>query len=153
MSCISNSNHACLQWTPLTSPSVHDGDIIPMIAALQLFPYSHDLPVTHLDRTRAWRTSQLTPMGGRVIFERLSCTSAARTNDRNGNDHDKSVYVRINVNDGIVALPGCDSGPGKSCPLEEFLELVSKRGEEVGDFRQVCGLSSDAADRITFLHQ
>ena len=95
-------------------------------------------------------------MGGRVIFERLSCSSTS-TGDRNDHHGEtkqhRNIYVRINVNDGIVALPGCDSGPGKSCPLDEFLELVSKRGEEAGDFRQVCGLGPDAADRITFLHQ
>lgn len=128
-----------------------------MIAALRLFPSSHDLPITHLDRTRTWRTSQLTPMGGRIIFERLRCTSTSTGNTNNPNNENtnqhRNIYVRINVNDGIVALPGCETGPGKSCPLEDFLELVSKRGEEVGDFRQVCDLGPDAADRITFLHQ
>ncbi|KAI9787880.1 MAG: acid phosphatase pho5 [Peltula sp. TS41687] len=137
---------------PLFFSFVHDGDIIPMIAALQLFPSSHDLPVTHVDRNRTWRTSQLTPMGGRVIFERLSCRSTS-TSHRHQDKQDNNIYVRINVNDGIVALPGCDGGPGKSCPLGDFANLVRKRGEEVGDFRQVCGLGPDAADRITFLHQ
>lgn len=119
-----------------------------MIAALNLLPSESHLPITHVDRNRTWRTSQVTPMGGRIIFERLVCgksSSAAGTV--------KDAYVRINVNDGIVALPGCDSGPGHSCPLSKFLERVKRRGEEVGDFREVCGLGPDSPDRITFLHQ
>ncbi len=62
-------------------------------------------------------------------------------------------FVRINVNDGIVALPGCFSGPGSSCPLEGFVSHVRRRGEEVGDFRKLCGLGEDAPNRITFLPQ
>lgn len=105
-------------------------------------------------------------MGGRIIFERLSCSSPASASPSSlssspassGKDHEnekdtENVFLRINVNDGIVALPGCDSGPGRSCPLQSFLEIVRKRGEEVGNFGSVCGLPPDAADRITFLHQ
>ena len=63
------------------------------------------------------------------------------------------TFVRVNVNDGIVAIPGCDSGPGSSCPLDEFAEWVSKRGEGFEKFGRICGLAEDSAERITFLHQ
>lgn len=62
-------------------------------------------------------------------------------------------YVRINVNDGIIALPGLISGPDSSCPLGEFLALVKRGGEGIGNFKDICGLSEEAPDRITFLHQ
>ena len=100
-------------------------------------------------------------MGGRVILERLACP-ASQNCWSNAPFYPNHVYcdpvrddyfVRINVNDGIMALPGCESGPGRSCPLDEFEERIKRRGEELGDFRNVCGLGNDAKDRITFLHQ
>ncbi|KAL8908545.1 MAG: hypothetical protein Q9207_000755 [Kuettlingeria erythrocarpa] len=131
---------------------VHDGDIIPMLAALDLFPSRKPLPVTHRPHSRAWRTSQVVPMNGRIIFERLTCDTLPQSfpsTDANASER----FVRVNVNDGVVAFPGCSSGPGSSCPLEDFLALVRRRGKNIGDFRQTCGLDEDAPARITFLHQ
>lgn len=85
-------------------------------------------------------------MGGRVTFERLVCGSSAETSPSN------NVFVRVNINDGIVPLSECSSGPGSSCPLTEFLHFVRRRKEEVGDFAEVCGLDGDVG-RITFLRQ
>lgn len=84
-------------------------------------------------------------MGGRIVFERMTCSP---TKNKNG-----GIFVRFNVNDGIVALPGCQSGPGHSCPLDHFMEHVKERGVLGGDFREVCGLGSEVADRPTFLKQ
>ena len=119
-------------------------------------------------------------MSGRIIFERLAClpdngihnyqavSNLKRRPLKNSHQSrqlplqqsqlDESAqngtFVRININDGIVALPSCsNSGPGSSCPLDEFLAHVRRRGEEVGDFRELCGLGPEAPDRITFLHQ
>lgn len=141
--------------------SVHDGDIVPLLAALDLFPQSPDLPTTHVLANRTWRTSQVTPMGGRIIFERLACP--VRQNCwSNAPLYPNHVYceppkddffVRVNVNDAIVAIPGCNEGPGRSCALEDFARRAKKRGDEIGDFGTICGLSEDAAKRITFLHQ
>lgn len=131
---------------PMYFSFVHDGDIVPLLSALGLFPDAHDLPVTHVVDDRKWKTSQATPMGGRIIFERLSCSPDPETKEM---EH----FVRINVNDGIVALEACNSGPGKSCPLEKFREYVDKRVTEAGDFREVCGLGNDVPDRPQFLRQ
>ena len=87
----------------------------------------------------------LAPMHGRIIFELLSCKTDTQSSP--------GEFVRLNINDGITAIPGCDSGPGKSCPLAEFAARTRKRGEEVGNFSELCGLDGDAAERITFLHQ
>lgn len=148
-----------------------------MLAALDIMHSTSLLPVTHRPAFRKWRTSQVVPMSGRIVFERLTCSpddistraSAAFTSkhhkhreNRPGLDQaslqefgtEIGTFVRININDGIVALPGCsNSGPGSSCPLDEFLAHVRSRGEEVGDFRELCGLGPDAPGRITFLHQ
>jgi len=127
--------------------SVHDGDITPMLTALDVFPDAEHLPVRHRAENRKWKQSQVAPMSGRVIFELLSC-GAIR-----GAAVGAAKYVRININDGIVALPGCESGPGKSCPLLEFQARIKQKGEAVGDFRSQCGASHDSPERITFLRQ
>lgn len=141
--------------------SVHDGDIIRMLTALNLFPQSNDLPTTHVLHNRTWRTSDITPMGGRVILERLACSPRQHcfNNPLYGGIVSCEVqrpdkhFVRVNVNDGIVAIPGCENGPGHSCPVDDFAEIVEKRGEGVGEFGKVCGLADSAAKEITFLHQ
>ena len=141
--------------------SVHDGGVIPLLAALDLFPQQPDLPISHVLHNRTWRTSDVFPMGGRVILERLACATPPDCwsnapfypNHVYCEPQPDAVYVRVNVNDGIVAIPGCDSGPGRSCPLDEFLKKVGMRGKEIEEFRSICGLGEDAPDRITFLHQ
>lgn len=154
--------------TDTPSPSVHDGDITPFLTALSLLPQTPHLPTTQPLRNRTWRTSDVVPMGGRVLLERLACPAPVACWD-NAPFYPNHVYcesprdelsVRVNVNDGVVAIPGCDGGAGGSCPLEEFLERVERRGREVGDFGEqvgdfgaVCGLGEDAPDGITFLHQ
>ena len=100
-------------------------------------------------------------MGGRIIFERLACPAAQEcwSNAPFYPNHvyceplHDDIFVRVNVNDGILPIPGCDSGPASSCPLDDFLKRVQKRGEQIDDFGKACGLGKVAAQRITFLHQ
>ncbi|KAJ6041074.1 hypothetical protein N7499_001252 [Penicillium canescens] len=121
---------------------VHDGDIAPFITALGVLGSDMvQLPTTHVVADRIWRTSSILPMGARVTLERMSCSS--------GNDES---YVRVNINDRIMPLPFCKSGPGESCPLGRFVDYVRQRKAKVGDFTEVCGLQGDPGS-ITFLHQ
>lgn len=133
--------------------SVHDGDIAPMLAALGIFDddsYDPYLPITHIATDRIWRTSQVMPMGGRITFEKLTCSAEPGTA---GSEPVADQYVRVNINDGIVPLLDCNSGPGSSCPLADFVERTRLRGVEFGDFETVCGMEKDAKKRITFLRQ
>jgi acid phosphatase len=135
----------------LTQNSVHDGDIVPMLAALDLYHDNKPLPLTHVHATRAWRTSQVTPMMGRVIFEKIHCPR--KEGDLEVLAGSNTRFIRININDGIVALPGCETGPGRSCPLDLFVKRLQMNQERFGDFKKVCGLGDDAPGLITFLHQ
>jgi len=132
-----------------------------MLSTLDLIPQSPDLPSDSVPHNRTWRTSDLVPMGGRVILERLACPAPQRCWD-NSPFYPNHVYcepthdeyhVRINVNDAIVGIPGCQAGPGSSCPLDAFVARVEALGWRAGDFREVCGLGEDAAAGISFLHQ
>ncbi|KMU75325.1 repressible acid phosphatase [Coccidioides immitis RMSCC 3703] len=115
---------------------VHDGDIAPMLSALKIFDDTRDLTTTHIAGNRNWRTSQVMPMGGRIIFERLNCEPGEMKNlsdPRDSPEDDRaSRFIRININDGIVTLPDCNSGPGGSCPLSNFAERTRVRGEGGG---------------------
>ena len=116
-----------------------------MMTALDVINDKEHLPTTHIAHDRKWRKSQVSPMGGRVILELLSCKA-----DRSA---EVERFVRLNINDGITALPDCQTGPGKSCPLAQFATRTKVKGEEAGNFVELCGLEDGAADRITFLHQ
>ncbi|KAK2765097.1 acid phosphatase pho5 [Arachnomyces sp. PD_36] len=127
---------------------VHDGDMAPMMTALNLLQDENNdphLPTTHIAKDRKWLTSQLMPMGGRIIFERLTCPPTSSPSEQ---------FIRINVNDGIMPLGNCTSGPGQSCPLGQFAEFVRRRGVELGDFEEACGIEKSVdGGRLTFLHQ
>ncbi|TKA81855.1 hypothetical protein B0A55_01595 [Friedmanniomyces simplex] len=152
---------------PLFFSFVHDGDILPLLTALDLLPLQtdHHLPTTHLPANRTFHTSPLVPMSGRITLERLACPAASRgcwDHAEYGYPHmrycepegQEELYVRVNVNDGTVALPGCEGGPGRSCPLGEFVRRVERRGREAGgSFGEVCGLPGGARGGIGFLHQ
>ena len=118
-----------------------------MLTALDLVTDNTSLPTSHIAKDRKWLTSQIMPMGGRVIFERLTCSSATSTTTEQ--------FIRINVNDGIIPLKNCTSGPGQSCPLPEFVEFIRRRGVELGNFEDACGIDrgGDRDGRLTFLHQ
>lgn len=146
---MSDTFHTPFEDTDSCRCSAHDGDLAPLLAALEIFKDpKHDpyLPTTHVVADRVWRTSPVLPMGARITMERLTCPSPSSLAD------DANSFIRVNVNDGIVPLSHCDSGPGRSCPLKQFVDYVQRRGAEVGEFGDVCGLEGDAG-HITFLHQ
>lgn len=100
------------------------------------------------------------PMGGRIIFERFTCPAPKNcwSNDLYPNhvycdDASSDVYVRLNINDGVVPIPNCDDGPGGACSLTTFLQWIAKREAELPDWHQMCDTPDDAPRSIQFLHQ
>lgn len=127
---------------------VHDGDIVPLLAALRIFdePGKQELPSDQLQLERHWKTSDVVPMGGRILFERIAC---------NGSDTMPERYVRLSVNEGIIHLPGLvvSERVPSAYLVEDFWKFVSDMLLEYGEFAEVCGLPDSAASRISFLHQ
>lgn len=119
-----------------------------MLTALNIFDdpkYGSYLPVTHIAEHRVWRTSTVMPMSGRITFERLSCSDSTTG--------EEDLFVRININDGIVQLPDCHDGPGGSCPLDNFVKMVHERRARVGRFDDVCGTKGQETMGLSFLKQ
>lgn len=86
--------------------------------------------------------SQLTPMGARVIIEKIGCSD---------DEEDDSIkkFVRFIINDQVYPYPNCTTGPGFSCPIEEYIQ---KQESRFVDTATVCGIKKDykAAKKLTF---
>lgn len=142
---------------------VHDGDIVPLMAALELVeeePSKHegkstsrlvrqDLPTNSVKRDRSWRISDIVPMGGRLAFERINCQKARFTTPQN------KTFVRLIINDGHFSLNEHVFGDvlEHDMRLQRFESDVAAKERKFGDFRTVCGLKDTAPSKITFLHQ
>ncbi|EXJ80309.1 hypothetical protein A1O1_08451 [Capronia coronata CBS 617.96] len=130
---------------------VHDGDIVPVMATLQILNEHRviqELPTNQMKRDRRWKTSDIVPMGGRLIFERIACGEASLTSRQD-------YFVRLFINDGLTRFPGLPHVDKitHAVRLADFQRFIASRKDLFGDFRQVCNLSEDAPDKITFLHQ
>ncbi|CAF2945412.1 unnamed protein product [Rotaria sp. Silwood2] len=89
---------------------------------------NHTFPLDQINYRRIWKSSEFIPFLGRVALERLDCTSTVY----NGS------FVRILINSAPKPLPGCTSGPGASCPLEQYMNYVEKRNEQHSAFSKAC---------------
>ncbi|KAK9480876.1 histidine phosphatase superfamily [Lipomyces japonicus] len=120
----------------------HDGDIVPLLSTLGVLPEPSSMSSRHANLDRTWKTSRIVPMGGRVVFERVSCHDHA--------DH-RQIGIRLILNDGLVSFPGCEdyefaiggssSSSTKICPMHVFMDLVGQKVDEVGgNVDELCGL-------------
>lgn len=124
---------------PLTFSFTHETILLNYITALGLLGDQTTLDVDKVDFNRYFHASQAIPMGGRVVTERLSCT-----NHTSGKDES---YVRILLNNKVTPLPGCNSGPGFSCPLDDYLDYVSNKTVRFAD---ACHLNSSVPQDLSF---
>ncbi|KAH8702887.1 histidine phosphatase superfamily [Phaeosphaeriaceae sp. PMI808] len=126
----------------------NDGQINQLIAALGIFDDEPQLPGNRLLSNRKFRSSLLTPMRGTVAFERLYCPSApvsppsycGATNNSTANTI-SDVYMRIRLNEVVYPVNDCDSGPGSSCPLSQYRNIVRGKFAEAGSFTKMCNVT------------
>jgi acid phosphatase len=110
--------------------SAHDTFITPIVAALGLDTPSTPLPNDTIPFPTRWRSANIVPMGGHFVLERLSCNATALS--------DAGTYVRIVMNEAVVPIQSCQSGPGFSCPLAGYSSIVSK----IPNFVQTCKVNA-----------
>jgi len=61
--------------------------------------------------------------------------------------------IKVQINNAVVPIPECTSGPGSSCPFKQFVTYVDKeRAAIAGDFIKICGLEgvSNATAKVDF---
>jgi acid phosphatase len=137
---------------------------------------SHDhiypLSLTTPNPKRDFRASFLVSFRGYVALERLQCAIGAPTakeaedqgvfhvaNQLGGivkghSQGHNATYVRVRVSNAPVAIPSCQSGPGATCPLSQFVTYVDEqRAAFAGDFVERCGLEGvdGAVSKVSFL--
>jgi acid phosphatase len=65
-------------------------------------------------------------MGGHLTLERMTCNATALSQ--------AGVFVRAIINEAVVPLSTCQSGPGFSCPLANYSAIIDK----VPKFEETC---------------
>ncbi|KAK7688366.1 hypothetical protein QCA50_008738 [Cerrena zonata] len=93
------------------------------------------MPTSEINFSRAWKTSDILPFLGHIALERLECEPPIPSFTTNS-------YIRVLVNSAPIPIPGCQSGPGASCPLSDFTDYVQERNAIYGDFVGRCGIDN-----------
>ncbi|KAI5300116.1 hypothetical protein KEM56_002709, partial [Ascosphaera pollenicola] len=112
----------------------HDVNILRAIVAFDIIDFDKDLPRDPIKFDRSFQTADLVPMGGHLTIERLSCR-----NDANG------PYVRMIINEAVVPIRDCQSGPGFSCPLSQF----ARRYSNMSSYSQECKIPAQYPQNFT----
>lgn len=113
----STSTNTTLDSDPATFPLdrtiyadfSHDNLMIPVFAAMGLFPAEPLSPVGLNASAQAWNVSRMVPFAGRMVIERLACGEQGK-------------YVRVLVNQAVQPLEFCGAGEVGECSLDAFVE-------------------------------
>lgn len=54
-----------------------------------------------------------------------------------------TIYMRVLFNDVVYPVAGCTSGPGSSCPLEQYRALVQSKLAVAGSFTKMCNTTNE----------
>lgn len=128
-----NASFALLQAGPehlsMSWNFAYDAYITPVLAALGLNVPASPLPNNSIPFPNPYNSADIVPMGAHLVLERLSCNATAMSSP--------GVFVRALLNEAVVPWPQCQSGPGFSCPLDEFAGIVG----QIPSFVETCGVA------------
>ncbi|OBA28504.1 acid phosphatase, partial [Hanseniaspora valbyensis NRRL Y-1626] len=105
----------------------HDVNLQHMMAAVGLFDTGVLMNSTFEYRNTVYKKSWMTPMGARFILENYECNN--------------SSYVRYVINDAVVPVPNCSSGPGFSCEINDYYQYTEDRMSNITDFATACNIT------------
>ncbi|OAA66491.1 3-phytase B [Niveomyces insectorum RCEF 264] len=117
----------------------HDTNITPVLAALGISSPADDLPLDHIPFPNDYNTGNIVPMGGHLTIERLTCNATSVSVP--------GTYVRLILNEAVVPYTGCQDGPGFSCSLANYTQLVSA---SLPDFISTCGFNASYPQHLDF---
>ncbi|CAG8976227.1 hypothetical protein HYALB_00010773, partial [Hymenoscyphus albidus] len=135
---------------------LNDGQLTELVAATGVMGDQKPLNGSAIPAAEEWKyvASRFVSMRGTVAFERLSCSPVAEEEEEeqfacdpprappsNSTEGGKETYVRILLNDAVYPVPTCQNGPGRSCALEEYTEIVGSKLGDAGDLRGRCNVS------------
>ncbi|ODQ70504.1 hypothetical protein LIPSTDRAFT_39586, partial [Lipomyces starkeyi NRRL Y-11557] len=117
----------------------HDSNVLLLLSFLGLGMPDKPLPLDYVDFGNPFSVSQLTPQNAHIVFERLKCK---RTRSSSA-----AKYVRILLNDAVLPLVNCQNGPGFSCPLSRYSEVIKNK---TIDYAAVCQLPKEYPQYLDF---
>ncbi|KAK4947677.1 hypothetical protein LTR10_013623 [Elasticomyces elasticus] len=88
-----------------------------------------EFPTDRINWVRSWKMSDLIPFLGHVGMEQMTCE------DRPGRE---GKYIRFIANTAPRPIPTCQDGPGASCPLEDWVNIVAQGAEKYKGWDEVC---------------
>jgi acid phosphatase len=137
------SNNGTFKPNNVIANFANDGQINQILAGIGVFDNEPALPANRTLPERRFRASRFVTMRGTVALERLSCPASSHTGYPTGNATSET-YMRIRLNDVVYPVANCTSGPGKSCPLGQYQNIINRKMDAVGNFKTACN-STNAA--------
>lgn len=123
------------QDLPIYISFTHDSHINFFLSALGIFDGKSPLSVNIIEENHPWVKGDLTPMGATIILEKLKCGNSGE------------VFIRLIINDSVVPIGDCSNGPGESCPLENFIDII--RGKSL-NYGTACSLDPELPQYLSF---
>ncbi|CAI4475164.1 ADI_G0018070.mRNA.1.CDS.1 [Saccharomyces cerevisiae] len=106
----------------------HDTDILNYLTTIGIIDDQNNLTAEHVPFIEnTFHRSWYVPQGARVYTEKFQCSN--------------DTYVRYVINDAVVPIETCSTGPGFSCEINDFYGYAEKRVAGT-DFLKVCNVSS-----------
>ncbi|KAK5467821.1 hypothetical protein LTS15_000794 [Exophiala xenobiotica] len=123
---------------PLIAAFTNDGQVNQPAGVIGVFGDQAPLPATYIPAQQNFVASHYVTVRGRVSFDRLTCSG--------------EQCVRVLLNDAVYPVVGCVSGPGRSCPLAQYAQIVAQKQAVAGNFGTTCfGNSTTATGKTTLL--
>ncbi|CEP63512.1 histidine phosphatase family protein LALA0_S08e04192g [Lachancea lanzarotensis] len=92
----------------------HDTNVVNILAAIGIFDPGHPMPAEYIAiKDHIYHKSWMVPQGARVYTQLYQCSN--------------QTYVRYVVNDAVIPIEKCSSGPGLSCELSKFVDYAESR--------------------------
>ncbi|KAG0687656.1 acid phosphatase pho5 [Pichia californica] len=114
----------------------HDSELIYFMSALGIFQYQKEnLSTRKIDFERFFKSSELIPMGARIVVERYTIK-----NER---------YIRVLINDVVIPIPECQNGPFFTCKLSNLRAILSEKMLSE-DFAEKCRITEERPRNLTF---
>lgn len=126
---------------PFIATFTNDAQIKQLVSQIGVFDDQAPLPPDRIPDNQKYISSRYVTMRGTIGFERLTCIGNRKRGQTPGQ------FLRIILNDVVYPVVGCDSGPGRSCPLEQYTQIVAQKQTQAGGFLQACfGANQTAAN-------
>lgn len=158
---------------PLAFNFAHDINIMQLVATMGIDgpKNASDWDPTETKFDQRFDISEIVPQGARFIFERLVCdgdvdepayvnsypeafnethfVTPGNAASSHMNSTTSNTYVRIVLNEAVVPLDDCHSGPGSSCPLQDYEKWAQSKLAGMS-FVEHCKLKPNEPTDLTF---